>query len=102
MRYKSSFSCDRCQASISIKELFRLQKNYTITCKSCNATLHPNETISFNWAFFIGFCSTVIPAEISSNIGNSLPIMITTAMIGGILAVIGIAFYTYNTTKFSS
>ena len=102
MPYNTSFSCDRCHANISVKELFKLQKNSTTTCKSCHATLHSNETISFNWAFFIGFCSTVIPAEISFNMTNSLAIMIVTAMIGGILAVIGIAFYTYNTTRFSS
>jgi hypothetical protein len=102
MPIKNSFSCDRCQAKISIRELFRLQRNSITTCKSCHATLHPNETISFNWAFFIGFCLTVIPAEISFYMTNSFSIMITAAMIGAILAVIGIAFYTYNTTKFSS
>jgi hypothetical protein len=102
MTYKTSFSCDRCRANISIKELFRLQKNSITTCKLCNATLHSNETISFNWAFFIGFCSTVIPAEISFKMTNSLATMIIAAVIGGILAVIGIALYAYNTTKFSS
>lgn len=102
MPNKTKFSCDRCYEKVSVKELFKLNKNSVTTCKSCNATLYPNKTITFNWAFFIGFSSTVIPAEISFNITNSILFMLSVAMTGGLLAVLGIAIYTYNTTEFRS
>lgn len=102
MPNKTTFSCDRCYEKVSPKELFKLNKNSITTCKSCNAKLYPDKTIPFNWAFFIGFASTVIPAEICFNITNSILYMFSVAAIGGLLAVLGIAIYTYNTTDFKS
>jgi hypothetical protein len=99
---KTKFSCDRCYEKVSFNELFKLNKNNVTTCKSCNAKLYPNKTITFNWAFFIGFSSTVIPAEISFNITNSILFMFSVALTGGLLAILLIVIYTYNTTDFRS
>jgi hypothetical protein len=102
MPNKTSFSCDRCQEKVPLRELFKLNKNSITICKSCNATLYPDKTTPFNWAFFIGFASTVIPAEICYNITNSILYMFSVAAIGGLLAVLGITIYTYKTTEFRS
>ena len=96
------FSCDKCHEKLSYKELFKLNKNSTTTCKSCNARLYPVRTISFNWAFFIGFVSTVVPAEIILNTSNNLTHAFIVALTGGVLAISGIALYTYNSTEFKS
>ncbi|WP_395785481.1 hypothetical protein [Aquirufa sp.] len=46
--------------------------------------------------------STVVPAEIIFNTTNSLTSAFTAALAGGILAILGIAIYTYLSTEFRS
>jgi hypothetical protein len=99
---KNNFSCDRCLAKISYKELLNFNINSTTICKSCHTTLYPVKTIPLNWAFFIGFVSTVVPAEIIFNTTNRITYAFTAALAGGILAILGIAIYTYLSTEFRS
>ncbi|CAM3861001.1 hypothetical protein AQAU111925_10065 [Aquirufa aurantiipilula] len=102
MREKSYFTCDNCHNKISFWETFKTNKNSKTICNFCNTELHPIKTISFNWSFFIGFISTVIPAEIVLKYYNSVPIAFFVALCGGILSVLGIAFYTYKSTELKS
>lgn len=99
---KNNFSCDRCGAKLSYKELLKFNKNSPTNCKSCQTTLYPIKTLPFNWAFLIGFVSTVMPAEIIFNTTNSLTSAFAVALIGGILAILGIAIYTYLSTELRS
>jgi hypothetical protein len=99
---KNNFSCDRCSAKLSYKELFKINKNSTTICESCHTRLYPVKTIPFNWTFFIGFVSTVVPAEIIFNTTNNQTQAFTFALVGGILAILGIAIYTYQSTEFRS
>lgn len=102
MSEKSYFTCDNCHNKISFWETFKTKKNSKTICNICNTELHPIKTISFNWAFFIGFTSTVIPAEITIYYFDNILVAFFVALCGGILSVLGIAFYTYNSTELKS
>jgi hypothetical protein len=102
MQKNTRFSCDICNEKVSISELFKMNKNSITTCKNCKTQLFPKNPISFQWAFFIGFALTVIPAEITIYLSNNLFDGFIAALLGGALAISGIVGYTYLTTEFSS
>lgn len=102
MQNNTTFSCDRCNEKVPIIELFKINKDSQTICKFCNTRLYPKKTIAFNWTFFIGFAATVIPAEIIFNTSNDTALAFAVAIIGGALAILGIATYTYLTTEFIS
>lgn len=102
MQNKTNFSCDKCNYKVPVIELLKFNKNSKTICRFCNTTLYPKKTIAFNWAFFIGFISTVLPAEIIFEISNNTIIAFSVATTGGALAFLGIVTYTYLTTEFIS
>lgn len=95
-----NFTCDRCNSKVSFWETLNLKRNHITVCNTCGAKLYPIKTKSFNWGFAISFVAVVIPAEIVYIFTHNLAKMFVVAIICAIVAIFGIAFYTYKTTKF--
>jgi uncharacterized paraquat-inducible protein A len=102
MQNKPIFSCDKCHEKVPLVALIKIKKGSMTICNFCHTLLYPRKTIAFNWAFFIGFILTVLPAEIIFKTSDNMPLAFSAAIIGGVLAVLGIAAYTYLTTEFRS
>ncbi len=99
---KKYFSCDKCQKKVPFIEVFKFNNNTQTVCNNCNTVLIPKKTISFNWAFFIGFAITTLSAEISLRIYDDFFTAFSIAFCVGSIGIIGIATYTYKTTEFIS
>ena len=96
----TNFRCPNCEAKIPFKELFQFKKNHKTECNNCGTVLVPKKPKSWNWGFFFGFVSFIIPAKIVLHFHDSFLIA---ALVGGFFAIITIliiALYTYSTAEF--
>ena len=94
------FSCPRCKAKVSFKELFNFKKGHITKCSNCGAELIPKNVKSFNFGFFIGFPSVVIPAYTILLLYKNLFFAVLVGIVTGAIAILGVAYYTYLTTEF--
>lgn len=94
------FKCPRCKNSISLKELFRFNKNHQTICNNCNTVLNPAKIKSWNWAFVIGLLSVVIPAKIILYYYNDFLMAAFVGLLGGVFGILFVAIHAYFTTKF--
>ena len=99
---ENNFSCPKCGQKISIKELFNFKKGHETICPRCNEYLMPEKSKSWNWGFFIGFISVIIPGKICLYFFDSFILLMLTGLLIGSIAIICIAYFVYKTTIFKS
>lgn len=97
-----NFRCDVCYNKISFWETLQLKKNHITICDTCGAKLYPIKVKSFDWGFIIGFGVIVVSGEIVYRLTGNLTKTFSLAFICSIIAISGVAFNTYKTTRFKS
>ena len=99
---KLYFACDRCFNKLPFKEAFKLRRNVKTICEHCQTELKPIYPISLNWSFFVGFVCTTIPAELYLKFYADLLVAFGLALTGGIIGLVGVVLFVYNSTEFTS
>lgn len=93
------FLCPKCKSKVPFKETFNVKKDHIIKCSNCGAELTPKNVKSWNFGFFIGFISVVIPAYTILHLYKNFLLAVLVGIVTGAIAILGIASYTYFTTE---
>ena len=96
----NKFSCPKCQTKVPFMEVFKFKTNHLTTCSKCGLGIVPKNIKSWNFGFFVGFISVVIPAFLILRYYNNFPIAMVVGVVTGSVGIFSMALYTYLTTEF--
>lgn len=96
----NKFSCPKCKTKVPFMEVFKFKTSHVTTCSHCDLGIVPKNIKSWNFGFFVGFVSVVIPAFLILRYYNNFPLAMLIGVGTGLLGIFSMALYTYIRTEF--